>query len=161
MPRLGALAQGGVLYQVGQTITGDAATPVSFVLFNNMNSGLPIFLYSARVNVDTAMAITAGTVAADPALTAGNKAANLNVGDRDAQATFEAAEAAAVTFRRNLAAYFAGANSGPVDLVAPGTIVIPRSTGIVITAAAVAGNISLTMLWAEPDEGFEASLYDE
>lgn len=159
MPRFAALAQAGCLYQVGQKLTATALLNGCFALFNNMNTGFPIWLISAKVQSSAAMEVDLLSLIADPALTAGNKGSNLYLNGRAPQATFEA-QVIATPGGINTLAVVEASNNNTVELVDPGMIYLPRNTGILIQSAAIAGDCVVTLLWAEIDADFENSLYD-
>lgn len=159
MPRLAALAQGASLFQVGQKITATALLNANFALFNNWNSGQPLILVSAKVQASAVMEVSLLTLDTDPAMPAGNTPANLFLGSRKAQATFEAQALAAPASARTLSVVEAS-NNNTVELVDPGCIFIPRNNGVMISSALVAGDCVVTLLWAELDAMFTDALYE-
>jgi hypothetical protein len=150
---LAALAQAGSLFQVGQVLTASALVNANFVLFNNMNTANPIWLLSARVMTTAAMEVDLYRMDADPALTAGNAGQNQSIGNRNSQATFEAQAVASPAAGPQFGAV-EGSASNQVEMISAGGIYIPRNKGIMISSALVAGNVALTMLWAEIDADF-------
>lgn len=153
IPRLAALAQAGSLYQVGQVVTATALLNANFALFNKSGNGLPIWLFSAPVQVSAAMEVDMFKLDADPAMSAGNAPVNLLLGGRNAGATFEAQQLATPADNGQLSAMLPGTQN-TVDLCASGVICIPQGKGVLITSAAVAGNVALTLVWAEIDAAF-------
>lgn len=153
LPRLAALAQGGQLYQAAAVLTASAVVNANVVLFNSLNNGLPLWLFRAVVQASAAMEVDLLRMDSDPALTIGTKPQNLYIGGRPAGATFEAQAVAAPANNGQFGAALA-TNSDQYDLLPSGILCIPRNEGIMLSSGLVAGNVLVTLMWAEIDPAF-------
>jgi len=148
MPDLAPLVQGGYVYQSAQVLTATAIANGCFALVNKAGNGLPVWLLSAKVQSTAAMEVDLFALNVDPALTAGNTPCNLRLGMRGPGATFEAQ---VIATPANVGQFGAvEANSGDQsELVTSGVLYIPPGLGVLIASALVAGNVALTLVWAE------------
>jgi len=146
--KLAGLAELGQLYQAADSVAATALVAANFVFWSGSSKGLAVRLISARVIASLPLAATFGIVLADPALTAGNGAINLRLGDAAAQAFDEAQAVAATTITKILGVpqLIAGTE---VELISPGGIYLPPNSGVAIVTALVAATVSVVWLWAE------------
>jgi len=153
MPSNAALAQGGCLFQAAAVLTATAIANANFALVNKLGNGLPIWLLSARVQATAAMEVDLFRVNADPALTANTQVQNCQLGGKNAGATFEAQVVATPGNNGQFGAVEANADE-PSELLPAGVLYIPSGYGVMIASALVAGNVALTLVWAEIDAAF-------
>ena len=138
----------GRVFMVGQSLTATAVNGAQFVLFNPVGSNRVLYVFQADFSVAAAMEVDVFTLTANPGLALGNSPGNANPTSPNALAQFQAAVAARPATHKQISASQT-APGGPIPTPLDEPIRLAAGFGLLISSAAVAGVVSLTLGWIE------------